>query len=148
MNEADAGPQYVNQDPDITSSYEHERRDRARFVAGLHEVAVWLDQHPTVELPESTITCYAMNDSPEVVALIMRAMGKCEKQASDNGLFYLKKKFGPITLQYIFDRNTVCTAKVVGHKDVPEEVIPARTIAAHSVPILEWDCQPVLKAGE
>ena len=41
-------------------------------------------------------------------------------------------------LNYFCKREAVCTKRVVGTKEVPEQVIPARTEE-----VVEWDCTPV-----
>jgi hypothetical protein len=48
-------------------------------------------------------------------------------------------------ITYYVKREAVCTKKVIGTKEVPEQVIPARTEE-----IVEWDCEPIslLKIAE
>ena len=43
-----------------------------------------------------------------------------------------------VTIRYYANREAVCTKKVVGYKDIPEKVTPARREE-----IVEWDCEPV-----
>lgn len=44
-------------------------------------------------------------------------------------------------LDFNWPRREVCTRRVVGTEDVPEQVTPA-----HTREIVEWDCHPLLAA--
>ena len=122
----------------------------SEYADGLRHLADWLEAHPEVDAPESEISCYGMNDREEAAA-VLAACGTCEKKYTD-GLFSILKKFGPVTLRYVFHRNAVCVKRVVGTKVVPASVVPAReeqVIPEHEEEIVEWDCaEPLLKARE
>lgn len=132
---------YTNQDPDLkplVDISEHEK-----YAQGLIDLAAWIRAHPEVNLPSREINAYP-EDTKENAALHLRALGSCRKDYSDS-LMYMRKSFGPITLQYLFDRDTVCVRRVVGQKKVEACVIPERVIHEHMEDIVEWDCQPVLR---
>jgi len=42
------------------------------------------------------------------------------------------------TIMYYVKREAVCTRRVVGTKEIPEQIVPARTEE-----VVEWDCEPV-----
>jgi|SRR3972149_6079253 len=121
------------------------------YANGLREIADWIEAHPTIALPMKTINVFAANEREEAVE-ILAALKPCAKEYNDE-MFYLKRRFGPITLSFIFYRAKVCVARVVGKKEIPEVnepektiVIPAKIIPAHTEDIIEWDCEkPLLK---
>ena len=126
----------------------------AEYAAGLRELADWIEAHPTITLPSSIISCYAANNREEA-SEILAALKPCKKYY--NGEFFnINRDFGPITLNFIFYREEVCVAKVVGKKIVPEIREPAKVIEIperitpeHEVDIIEWDCsEPLLGTTE
>ena len=117
------------------------------YVNGLRELADWFEAHPEIERPSTDFSIYA-TDSKENAEETMRALLPCKKKYDDS-LFTLSRSFGPFTLHYVFMRNTVCTPKVVGQREVPLKVIPPRfepekVIEAHTEDVIEWECEPVL----
>lgn len=57
--------------------------------------------------------------------------------------FDLRKKFGPVTLEFTVNRAIVCERKVVSVEEVPEKLIPAYTRE-----IVEWECNdPILRVN-
>ena len=138
----EADQHYVCQDPDLAPPSE-----RTLYVKGLLELAKWLEAHPEVPLPERRFVAYVNgeDDSKEGAARIMRAMGSCEKCYSDVGLFYLEKEFQGVKLSLMFDRDKVCERVVTGVKTIEAKFVPAHTIEAKTVEIVEWRCGPILK---
>jgi hypothetical protein len=121
------------------------------FAQGLREVASFLESHPEVELPESTLHCYRLYNK-EVAATTARALsqgGRCDKVYEDT-LVRLKRSFGPITLEYLGTRSNVCEQIRVGTKIVPEQYIAprpaveAQVIPEHEEAVYEWRCSPLL----
>lgn len=120
-----------------------------RYAAGLRELADLLELNPKLELPLTIITVYA-TDTKENAANVLRALSPCEKEYA-GALFKIKRKIGPLTLSYVFMRNTVCTPRVVGTREVeakhiPERLIPSSFNPAHTEDIIEWECEEPLLA--
>lgn len=64
---------------------------------------------------------------------------EAEKKYDASGFFELVVDLGEATkVRYVADRESVCTKKVTGYKDVPEKITPARREE-----IVEWECDPV-----
>lgn len=123
--------------------------ERKEFCDGLRAVADWLEAHPDLALPQSDVSCYAL-DTKEEAAHTLKNLAPCEKIYTE-GLFYISRRFGPVILRYAFNRDSVCTLKVVGKREVPETVIEARPeqiIPAHTVDITEWECAPILHTAD
>jgi len=121
--------------------------DHIEYANGLRLLADWFEAHQDVELLPTKLTIYP-EETKENAARTLRALSPCAKEYRDE-LFSLTRKFGVITLDYCFYRKTVCVARVVGTKEVPETVVPeriepAKVVPAHTVDIVEWDCKPVL----
>ena len=116
------------------------------YADGLRQVADWLEAHPDIDMPSNEIGCFSMN-TKEQAARVLMALKPCNKVYGDS-LFSITRQFGPIILRYYFNRNQVCTPRVVGTKVVPAR--PERLIEAtpeHVVEVIEWDCEPILPAN-
>ena len=113
------------------------------YVAGLRELADWIEAHPDIARPGTRFSVYPSNTKAEAAACLAALM-PCKKEYSDECL-YIVREFGPITLSFAFLRRSVCTRRVVGTKHVEVHVIPSRftaeqVIEAHDEDIVEWDC--------
>lgn len=124
---------------------------RASYIQGLHDLALWLKQHPEVAIPDTPtiIDCFTL-DTKEEAATLARAMRTFEKSYSDWS-FILKKSFGPVMVRYYFTRQNVCTRRVVGVETVPAKFVPA--VEAHTIPastkeLVEWDCGSILEVEQ
>ena len=124
---------------------------RDALVSGLRELADFIEARG-VELPIS-YPDFSMNHYvyPEYsggeevqgsalkkIASAAKAMAPCEKTYGEH-YFKIIKKFGIVNLGFSTSRGGICTSRVVGQKEIPEQIIPART-----EDILEWDCAPSL----
>jgi hypothetical protein len=107
------------------------------YAESLRMIADWFEAHPDVKLPHDHKEFrYFMAQSREAMAHMAKVMGSCEKRYNDAaGQFELSKDFGKIEFRAICSRSQVCNRKVVGHRQVPETIIPART-----EDIVEWEC--------
>ena len=120
------------------------------YVAGLRAVADWYERNPNVPLPESEITIAGVTESREAAADVLRTCAPCRKDIAGD-LFTIRKEIGPMTLKFLFWRNSVCERVVVATEEVPERVIPAepeRVEPAYTKEIVEWRCEPVLPHRE
>lgn len=118
--------------------------NRAEFVAGLRQVADWLEAHPEVDHFDPCINIYTMNSKDEAVA-VGRAFRTFEKTYTDD-YFNIIKSFGAIQLRYIFQRGEICTKHVVGTKSIPDYYSPGHLVPAHDEEVVEWDCGSLLES--
>lgn len=123
-------------------------KDQQEMVEGLRELADFIEAH--IELPidsrfklNTFLYDSCMNKSPYSVIegsaknklrVATKALGKAEKRWGD---YYIDvaRKFGPITLEFTINKGAVCERIVTGTKEVPEQLLPARTEE-----IVEWKC--------
>jgi len=111
------------------------------YAEGLRNLAGWIEAHPSIPLPEPMLSVWSANTKDDAVACL-RALGNAKKQYEEQ-LFYISGEFGPLTLRFVFERNAVCTRKVVGTKRVEAVFHPA-----HEEEIVEWDCEESLLRPE
>lgn len=110
----------------------------SKFTDGLRDVAQWYDDHPEIEQPEFyAVDHYGLNTKEEAAATML-ALKPCHKEYQDS-LFLLTREFGSVKLRFLFYRDQVCTKRVVGFREIPEQTLPAR-----KEEIVEWECMPVL----
>jgi hypothetical protein len=115
----------------------------AEFVQGLRELADFYSAHPEVKLPLSC-SYYICDATKEETLAAARAFGDARKTYT-NVHFILRKTFpSGVEIWLMTDRKTVCTAKEIGEKFVPAYTIPAQHFPASTVPVLEWECLPLL----
>lgn len=112
----------------------------SEFAKSLRELADWYDEHPDVPLPAAA-NFNAFLDDRDALARVARLIGIAEKGADPN-YFFLKKRFGEISLDFNVARAVACERRVVGVREIPETVVPARTEE-----IVEWDCHPIFKTN-
>lgn len=117
------------------------------YANALRAIADFIEAHPDIAVPTGALACYSM-DEREDAARVLAALKPCNKKYSDN-LFRIERAFGPITLEYVFYRDKVCTKRVVGTKVIPAQSIPALEIPERVEEIVEWDCgEPLLPQAE
>jgi hypothetical protein len=116
-----------------------------QVVTTLRALADWYEIHPNAPIPYELkygwMTAYMPRSE---AAEIMRSLGNFEKQYEDD-YFRAVVKFPHMDLRFSVERTAVCARKVVGVRQVPEQVIPSeyvaeRVIPAHVEEIVEWDC--------
>ena len=103
------------------------------------ELGQWLLEHPGFDPGTTTINMFAWGDEFKRLA---KSFGACEKVIRDD-YYILRKRFGPIIFDLFSTRTSVCERVQVGEKEIPEQVIPARSeeiVPAHKEPIYEWKC--------
>lgn len=137
--------------------------DRAKQIAGIRELADWLESHPEIPIP------YALSGHSEygytlvharhgeaqaaVIAAVARALpGKVTKDVYDHDrMFDITGRLpGGIYVKAIADRDEVCERVVTGTREVTEEVpdptAPKLTVT-RTVEDVEWVCGSIL-AGQ
>jgi hypothetical protein len=122
------------------------------YANGLREMADWIESHPEFALPSTDLYNYALYTKEEAKALLS-ALKPCSKDYSDD-LFYIRRKFGPVTLSFAFYRKEICIRRKVGEKvvpkqEIPQQIVPARVVEEHVEDVYEWDCtKPLLELPE
>ena len=116
--------------------------ERQDFIKGLRDIADYYKANPSLPIPSTAEINVSATDSLEEAARLARLLAPCQKQHG-SAVFVLSKRFAGVTLKFAFWRSAVCTRRVVGYKDVPEEVRPA-----HQQEIVEWNCEPILQDTE
>lgn len=111
------------------------------YAHSLRLIADWYEAHPEFEAPYGDFSVCNLNGKDTAAALV-RALGGCEKEYSEN-MFFIKKSFAGLKISFAFYRNDVCERVVVGEEDVPEKIIPAQKRE-----IVEWRCAPILAASD
>lgn len=117
------------------------------YVEGLRQLASWYEAHPEIDTPDKTIDVYSLNTKEEAAACL-KALVPCKKEY-EGTMFRLSKEFGSINLRFIFYRQAVCTARVIGQRHIeaytkPAQLLPAEHVDAHDEDIIEWDCGPII----
>ena len=109
---------------------------RTAYIAGLREMAQFLEDHPTLEAPYSN-TCNVFVKAAELPALAR--LTAWTKEYFDTW-FALSKSFsGNIELQYNVPRNEVCRKVVTGTR-----IVAAREAEPEHVEnVEEWVCDDV-----
>ncbi len=128
--------------------------ERDELVAGLRELADFLDSPRGLELPSLAVaaTAWPYDYHPRTYDRVpggakatmrraARALGKADKR-HEGHFFSLLRKFGPVRLELTTSREQVCEKVIIGTKEVPEVTYPART-----EDVVEWVCSDSLLAS-
>lgn len=117
---------------------------RSALIQGLRDLADALEQHPGIPEPAPvSVNIFLDDDATVQMAAIRRAIGGTwEKEATDR-FFWIRKRFGPVSLEVNAYREQVCTRVVVGTEtvEVPDPAAPKVTVERE---IVRWDCSPLL----
>lgn len=140
---SDDGRPHKEDCPDCVAS-----EARTKTLDDVRELLNWLEAHPEVPIPDELgseslgLSIYQW-DSKEQAQTMARAMGTFEKQFDGDYLRLIKKFGSGVKVRAIFSRSQVCERVVTGTREIPEQVIPARTEE-----ISEWKCSSILSAQE
>jgi len=113
-------------------------KDRDELVEGLRAFADFIEERGLelpIQSPKMKLTeiLYGEN-AKEKIQNVARKIGRAEKNWGSY-YFDLRKEFGPVTLEFSVQKEQVCQKRVVGFKDVPEYISPARREE-----VVEWTC--------
>lgn len=130
-----------------------EKTEAQKFADGLRQLAAMIETYPGMPLPSPYLFVYGA--SPAQLVEIARARGANDTRKEYAGeTFTLIKEFeGGIQVHFSINREQVCRRVVKEVIEVPEtiepeQVIPARVIAAHTCEVVEWECHPLLAPPE
>lgn len=130
-------------------------KERDELVSGLRDLADFIEEKGLdlpIKLPRLNLVNYiedswdkSYNAVPGSAREKMRraaiACGKAEKKWDRYSLELIKEFGEHVKLTFRTNREQVCEKKVVGFKDIPEQVIEARREE-----IVEWECRDSLLA--
>ena len=122
------------------------------LVQGLRDLADFMEQNPHLNWSDrehytASTTADVMviiNERDDFAAFAATPGGWTKRgYGGDNGNFEIARKFGPVKLQVVTQRNEVCERKVVGIEtvEVPDPDAPLVTVERE---VVEWDCKPIL----
>lgn len=116
--------------------------NRQQVINDARTMLAWLEEHVEVELPHPLTSDMGFQictpTTKDEMAALARQFGECEKEFVDNH-FYLRKRFGSVSIFGFTARQQVCERVVVGTEEVPEETRPA-----YVREIVEWKCSSLL----
>lgn len=115
---------------------------REDYIAGLRQLADYLEERPDVPVPISE-KHYAFVHDEDTFRKAARSMGSAKKDFDINYAMLRRDFAGGIHYELNIARERVCERRVVATKAVPEQVIPA-----HEVEVVEWDCKEPLLAHD
>jgi hypothetical protein len=107
-------------------------------IQGLRDMADFLESHPDIQLfgDQRGYVCYS---EASELAKAVKGIGDCTKDVDD--YFYnVKKKFGPIDIQFYMNRGGICRKVSKGVKTVMVKVPDPTYVApepAPAVPMIE-----------
>ncbi len=113
-------------------------RRRIELQAAADELADWIDAHPTIEVAVTDSLNYCSTAAE--VAAYARVLGRVKKKP-DGDYMGIVRYFGPIKVEAYTSRENVCRKVVTGTREIPEQVIPARTEE-----LVTWVCDEPLLA--
>lgn len=134
--------------------------DRAGYIAGLRRIADALEADDTLPLPydgtssEFPVFTYTRD---ELVAWARVMDGKRDKEITDDAAFGFELHGAVAAFRVLVyaPRNVVCTRRVVGTREVTEEVPDPDALAAvptvtvtKTVEDVVWDCAPLLSGAQ
>ena len=118
---------------------------KREFIAGLRELADFLEAHPELPQPVNGSFNVFVRDKATFVQ-IARSLNYATKNGNGE-LFWLTKQFsGEVSVDINVARELVCQRKVTP-VNIPECVVKAQpecVVPAHTKEIVEWDCDPIL----
>ena len=115
----------------------------------LRAFADWLDEHPELAVAEDVRldmgTVWLWCSTKEQLVAFKRALpaGMYKKDASEGHVMIVAELCG-LKVRGAVPRREACKRVVTGIREVPEQIVPAETIPAHTEEIVEWICDPLL----
>lgn len=114
----------------------------------LRELADWYDSHPSAPTPtfeqeKLILEVYRFDATPAEI----RSIGAGEKEFghnTDNFRYWVN--LDNARIKFVANRAKVCTAKVVGFREIPEQHVEAHVIPAKREDIIQWECRESLLA--
>lgn len=125
--------------------------NRDELLRDMQSLIDFLGAHPELPLPDDlTISVYGIGaETLDRAKELAKSLGTFEKEI-DDPFFALVKRFGKVSLRFVFYRQSVCIKRVVGTKTdiirVPAEGAPKVEMIDKVVEteIVEWDCPSLL----
>ena len=123
---------------------EAKENPNADLIAGLREMADFLDVRPTIQqLDGRQLSIYA-HHSKETLPGALRLLGTCTKDSAERSIHFRRVFTGGPSIIFFALKESICERVQVGEELLP--AIPA--IPERVVPIFEWKCkESFLKGG-
>lgn len=121
-----------------------------KTAAGIRDLADWIEQHPELALPMIEIRAFPISVK-EPPAMWVKALGGLVEKDYGNdryNLFRLRRRFGPIKFEVIYDCSSVCRRVVKGVERVVVPAVPAEPEQIVEREIVEWICEEPILAAE
>ena len=112
-------------------------KERERFIQGLRQLADFLEQNPGVPCRRrATLTMWRWKDEKDL-SEVTRLLGTSEKIEHQDSIG-IRRRFGPVTLQFEWFRGMTCKREVVGHKIV--KTVDWSKSKLVKEPVIRWSC--------
>lgn len=112
----------------------------------LRALADWIEDHPDTNMyvvGGDTQYSGLRAQTKQELAAELKSIGPFAKTPSrfDKDFHFVVPLLDDFSITfYTSNRELVCTKKIVGYEDVPEETVPAKVVPAHKREIVEWEC--------
>ena len=120
---------------------------RAQFVSALRELADFIEAHPSLPVPFTSMQANVFVSTKTQLAELARTPGVFWEKTVDNNYFWLRKRFGQLrdngygaSYDVNISRSEVCRKIVKGTRIVPAQ-------PEHEVEEVEWVCDEPLLRG-
>ena len=130
--------------------------DRTGYIAGLRQLATWLEGNPDLPLPvDGANTCMPIGWQPEdrsQMAALARAFPGPVKKDADEQMYRIDAAFAGLHVRAYAYRAKVCERVQTGTETITEHVpdpdMPPVPLVAvtREVPTYVWECPPLLAA--
>jgi len=126
-------------------------KEHKEFVSSLRELADFYEARPELQVPHE-VCVNLWYQTPEEAQIVARLLGKVRKEVLGDSFFLLRRQFGPLKVEAIWNRDQVCERVVVGQETVEERVPATFTTQKVTRDKVEWRCPkitaPRLEGGE
>ena len=119
-----------------------------QYAEALREIADWYERHQDIPLPSLDVVIYGGLDKLEILQQIARSAPLVRKHYRENLLDLIIPFAHGVTLTFTAWRHVACERKVVGTREIPEQVVPEHIEPQHTEEVIEWVCTPLLAASE
>ncbi len=136
----------------LQSHLERTEKMQDDILRDLQGLIDFLGAHPELPRPRSVeMGVYDFEkEDIETAGKIAQGLKTFEKNIDDT-FFRLVKKFGDVSLRYVFYRSAVCIKRVVGTKTETKMVPASNTPMVEKeieTEIVEWDCPTLLEGNK
>ena len=119
------------------------------YATALRRIADIYAANPYINQPHDGVdsTIHIFCHSKDEFAAAVKAFGPGTKSDDKDGVIFTPDCVAPLKIAIYGFKNSCCQRIVRGEEEVPEEIVPARTVPAHRREIVEWVCGPFLDSA-